>query len=247
MHKGLSVCGTPAVPRPSFCPSFLIPGPVKGPFVRRRRWLAPDTGSHAAFFALEAARARRSCSRACILLPGLAPLGGEGHPCPQPVTGPWCSGTRPMARSCSGQPGCLPAPQPALAGRRGHRCRGLLTKDAPWSSCPTTVPSHLRLHRRWEPPASLPSIPEGLTLISGDKPATFLAPPSPSLHPSCSSSCFPPAAIPQLKITRNLQPSTLNSAQRGSPRFVLCQQSQGSARAFLASAARASGCCEPGT
>lgn len=64
LHKGLSVCDTPAVPRPSFRPSFLIPGPVKGLFVRRRRWLAPDTGSRAAFFALEAARARRSCSRA---------------------------------------------------------------------------------------------------------------------------------------------------------------------------------------
>lgn len=155
LHKGLSVCGTPAVPRPSFRPSFLIPGPVKGLFVRRRRWLAPDTGSRAAFFALEAARARRSCSRACILLPGLAPLGREGHPCPQPVTGPWCSGTRPMARSCSGQPGCLPAPQPALAGRRGHRGCGMLTEDAP---CPTTVPSHLCLHGRWEPPATAPKI-----------------------------------------------------------------------------------------
>lgn len=93
-HKGLSVCGGLA-PRLSPVPvsapaarAALIPRPVKGAFVRQRRWLAPDTGSHAALFALVAARARRICSRATILLPGLAPLGREGHPCPQPVAGP---------------------------------------------------------------------------------------------------------------------------------------------------------------
>lgn len=126
-------------------------------------------------------------------------------PCPRAAAAPCVSSqVTPAARTC---PAAVPQPVRAQA-------RILLIPMGPSLGTPCHPPSMHFL-------SPLPPVSYGFTLISAGKSIHLPCTSPPSLDPSCSSSCFQPATILELKITRNLQPSTLNSAKRSVLAFAV--------------------------
>ena len=128
------------------------------------------------------------------------------------------SPARPVLQNPPASPGCSSTSRvPA-----GHPSRGDVSSCSSGASGGTSTdpahprgplsgaPCHPRSTRFLSP---LPPVSWGFSLISAGEGNNLPCTSPRSLDPSCSSSCFQPAAILELKITRNLQPSTLSSAK----------------------------------